>query len=495
MATFTRIADDERPTISVDPSAVLSKIEDNIYGGFTEHMGRCIYGGIYDPGNPLSDENGFRKDVIEAMKELNCPVVRYPGGNFVATYHWQDGVGPKEKRPARPELAWIGTESNEFGTDEFLKWCEVVGTEPYFCLNFGTGESLQQIATIKQQANSFQELLMKVKYWALGNEMWGPWQVGQMTKEDYAKKAYQWAKAIKLLDPSVELILCGETGYSTWDSYVIKECIKFDVHGLGGSTTASLIDQHSIHVYTASSDHYKNATAPRSAERAIEITAGLIDLARIENNVPPSVRRQKICFDEWNVWDPVRAPGEEGAEEKYNLSDALAVAVWLNVFIRQSKHMGMANIAQSVNVISPLMTTKDGILKQSTWWPLLLYSKYMRGSTIAVNLRGGEYLGDTQPAWIRGAIETPWLDVSAALDKDGVVNLAVVNIHQEKDYETELKGLTAGKEVEVHTVNGADVKVVNTAEKEEVLIEETKWNGEGLFTFPKHSFTLLRWKL
>jgi alpha-N-arabinofuranosidase len=139
MATFTRIADDERPTISVDPSAVLSTIDDNIYGGFTEHMGRCIYGGIYDPGNPLSDENGFRKDVIEAMKELNCPVVRYPGGNFVATYHWQDGIGPREKRPARPELAWIGTESNEFGTDEFLKWCEVVGTEPYLCLNFGTG--------------------------------------------------------------------------------------------------------------------------------------------------------------------------------------------------------------------------------------------------------------------------------------------------------------------------------------------------------------------
>ncbi|KAF5023733.1 hypothetical protein F66182_4207 [Fusarium sp. NRRL 66182] len=494
MATFTRISDDERPTISVDPSAVLSTIDDNIYGGFTEsnadtanaprHMGRCIYGGIYDPGNPLSDENGFRKDVIEAFKELKCPVVRYPGGNFVATYHWLDGVGPKEKRPARPELAWIGTETNEFGTDEFLKWCEVVGTEPYFALNFGTDQHTTPTSVVKTA----------VKYWALGNEMWGPWQVGQMTKEDYAKKAYQWAKAIKLLDPSVELILCGETGYSTWDSYVIKECIKFDLHGLGGSTTASLIDQHSIHIYTASSDHYKNATAPRSAERAIEITAGLIDLARIENGVPPTVRRQKICFDEWNVWDPVRAPGEEGAEEKYNLSDALAVAIWLNVFVRQAKHMGMANIAQSVNVISPLMTTKDGLLKQPTWWPLLLYSKYMRGSTIAVNVRGGEYQGETHPAWIRGTIETPWLDVSAAVDKDGIVNLAVVNIHEDKDFETELKGLTGGKEVEVHTVSGADVRVVNTAEKEEVGIKESKWDGEGLFTFPKHSFTLLRWK-
>lgn len=136
-----------------------------------------------------------------------------------------------------------------------------------------------------------------------------------MTKEDYAKKAYQWAKALKLLDPSIELILCGETGHGWWDAYVLKESVRFDLHGLGGSTTASLIDMHSIHIYTASSDHLKNVTAPRSAERAIQIAAGLIDLARIENGVPPAVRKQKICFDEWNVWDPVRAPGEQGAEE------------------------------------------------------------------------------------------------------------------------------------------------------------------------------------
>ncbi|KAI5458262.1 family 51 glycoside hydrolase [Mariannaea sp. PMI_226] len=505
MATFTKIPDDQQPSISIDPTAVISKIEDNIYGGFTEHMGRCIYGGIYDPGNPLSDENGFRKDVIEAFKDLNVPVVRYPGGNFVATYHWLDGVGPKENRPARPELAWIGTESNEFGTDEFMKWCEVVGTEPYLCLNFGTGtldEALGWLEYCNSDRNSYYANLRRkngrekpynVKYWALGNEVWGPWQVGQMTKEAYAHKAYQWAKALKLLDPSIELILCGETGYSTWDSYVIKECIKFDLHGLGGSTTASLIDMHSIHIYTASSDHLKNATAPRSAERAIQITAGLIDLARIENKVPHTVRRQKICFDEWNVWDPVRAPGEQGAEEKYTLSDALAVAVWLNVFVRQSQHMGMANIAQSVNVISPLMTSKDGIMKQPTWWPLLLFSKYMRGETIALNVRSGEYEGPTEPAWIRGTIETPWLDASAAL-KDGVVSLAVVNIHEEKDLETELRGI-AGKEVEVYSVSGDNVAVVNTEEKQEVGIKESKWNGEGPFTFPKHSLTLLRWKL
>lgn len=335
---------------------------------------------------------------------------------------------------------------------------------------------------------------VQVKYWALGNEMWGPWQVGQMTKEAYADKAYQWAKAMKLLDPSVILILCGETGYSTWDSYVLKECVKWDTHTLGGSTTASLIDMHSIHIYTASNDHLKNATAPRSAERAIEITGGLIDLVRIENKVPYTVPAPTICFDEWNVWDPVRAPGDIGAEEKYTLSDALAVGVWLNVFIRQAKYIGMANIAQSVNVISPLMTTKEGILKQTTWWPLLLFSKYMRGWTVAVNVRCGEYEGETEPSWIRGTIETPWLDVSATINEEGIVSMAVVNVSDSKDFSTKLEGVSSDS-VTVYTVTGDHPMVANTnGNEEEVVIKETKWDSKGEFTFPKHSVTMLRWK-
>lgn len=333
----------------------------------------------------------------------------------------------------------------------------------------------------------------QVKYWALGNEMWGPWQVGQMTKEAYADKAYQWAKAMKLLDPSIVLILCGETGYSSWDTYVLKECVKWSEHGLGGSTTASLIDMHSIHIYTAAQDHLMNATAPRSAERAIQITGGLIDLARIENKVPYTVPIPTICFDEWNVWDPKRAPGELGAEEKYSLSDAIAVSVWLNVFVRQSKYIGMANIAQSVNVISPLMTRKDGIDKQTTWWPLLLFSKYMRGWTVSVQVRCAEYEGPTEPSWIRGTIETPYLDVSAAIDDDGIVSLAVVNVHESKDISTQLEGLAAG-DIKVYSVTGDDPQVINTQNDEKVVIKESSWDGKGAFTFPKHSITMLRWK-
>ncbi|PGH27373.1 hypothetical protein AJ80_00851 [Polytolypa hystricis UAMH7299] len=504
MTSFTKIPDTEVPTISVHSSRRISPINPNIYSGFTEHMGRCIYGGIYDPGNPLSDENGFRKDVLEALKELDIPVVRYPGGNFVATYHWLDGVGPKDQRPARPELAWLGTETNEFGTDEFLQWCEALGTEPYFAFNFGTGtldEALGWVDYCNGTKNTYYANLRRkngreepynVKYWALGNEVWGPWQVEQMTKEAYAAKATQWAKALKLLDPSLILILCGQDGTSSWDYYTLKQCVQPRVSPLS-STQHTLIDMHSIHLYTASSSHLPNVTAPLAAERAIEITSSLIDLALVENGVPPDQPRPTICFDEWNVWDPLRAEGSKGAEETYTLSDALAVGVWLNVFIRKSKDVGMANIAQSVNVISPLMTTKDGITKQTTWWPLWLFSRFMRGWTIATHVSSGTYDGETQPKWIRGIKDTPWLDVSASVNEEGWVSLAVVNIHEDKDMEVKVEGVV-GNDVKVYTVTGKDVTVTNMKGEQAVSVQESVWDGQGLYTFPKHSLTLLRWK-
>jgi alpha-N-arabinofuranosidase len=303
-----------------------------------------------------------------------------------------------------------------------------------------------------------------------------------MTAEDYSKRASQWAKALKLLDPTLCLILCGETGHSTWDHAVLSSCIPF-------------IDMHSIHIYTSGSSHIPNAIAPLSAERAIQTAAALIDIARIEKGIPPSTPQTRICFDEWNVWDPARAPGEQGAEELYTLSDALAVAVWLNVFVRQSRWVGMANIAQTVNVISPLMTMPGGVVRQATWWPLLLFSRYMRGWTLAVHVRGGAYDGETRPAWLQGVLEqgASWLDVSASVNEEGVVSLVVVNVNDERDYEVELAGV--GSEVAVYTVTGSSVKSVNAAGKEEeVGVKETKWDGKGKFNFSRHSMTMLRWE-
>ncbi len=484
-------------------------------------MGRCIYGGIYDPGSPLADEQGFRTDVLEAMRELDVPVVRYPGGNFCATYHWQDGVGPREARPARPELAWLGTETNAFGTDEFMAWLDALGegrpgrVEPYLCLNMGTGTLDEALAWVeycngtrdtywanRRRANGHPEPY-RVRYWALGNEVWGPWQIEQTTKEEYARKAAQWAKALRLLDPDILLVLCGQNGNSDWDHHVLRECVDW-------------VDMHSIHVYTAHGDHVRNATAPLTAERAIQVAGGLVDLARIERAADvtgtaawltttgsvPSVTRPppRICFDEWNVWDPERAPGDRGAEEAYTLSDALAVAVWLNVFVRQSRYVGMANLAQSVNVISPLMTTPRGVVRQATWWPLWLFSRFMRGWAVAAHVRCPAYDGPTHPPWLQGALApaggAPWLDASASLADDGVASLAVVNIHETDDFRVDLRGVApvGGGHVTVYAVSGERLDDVNTEGSEKVRLSETKWEGGGSFTFPKHSFTMLRWK-
>ncbi|CAK7238543.1 hypothetical protein SEUCBS140593_010794 [Sporothrix eucalyptigena] len=519
MTTFTQIPDGEAPSIDVSLKRIVSDINPMMYGGFLEHMGRCIYGGVYDPDNKHSaiDENGFRTDVIDAFKELQIPVIRYPGGNFVATYHWEDGVGPRGQRPRRWDPAWKAEESNEFGTDEFMKFCEVVGTEPYLALNMGTGtldEALNWLEYCNSDRNTYYANLRRkngrekpynVKYWALGNETWGPWQVEEDTKENYAKRAKQWAKALKLADPRIELILCGKNGHDDWDRYVLQECVD-------------LVDMHSIHLYTYSHDFKENVTAPLSAERAIQITASLSELALINNptggwrsnDYSPPASPPKICFDEWNVYDDQQAPGDQGGEQAYNLSDALGVAVWLNVFIRQSKHIAMANIAQSVNVLGPLSTRKDGgpgLIRQTLWWPLLLFSKYMRGKTLNVHLRASTYNGSTFPSWIRKTTPTPWLDVSCAYDEvSGFVNLAVVNIDDTQDITVDLglqetlpAGLTTDKqqEVQVFTVGGGeiDVKTTNFDGVERVGVVESTWIAGPKYTFPKHSLTLLRWSV
>lgn len=473
-------------------------------------MGRCIYTGIYDPSNPnkdLIDSQGFRKDVLEAFKPLEIPVFRYPGGNFCATYHWQDGIGPVNERPSRPELAWGNVESNRFGTDEFMSWCKAAHTEPYLCLNFGTGTLDEAMAWVEycngtkdtyfanlRRKNGHEEP-HKVKYWALGNEMWGPWQINQMTQEAYAERAVQWAKALKLLDPSIQLILCGKEGATTWDYYTLKHCLQPAGMSDLGEERTPLIDMHSIHMYTASEDHYENVTAPLAAERAIEVCSGLIDLAIVENKIPPTQKRPTICFDEWNVWLPSRAPGSKGGEEEYTLSDALAVAVWLNVLVRKSKDVEMACIAQSVNVLSPLMTTEDGLIKQTTWWPYALFCMFMKGHTIAVHVACDVYDGPTKPEWVRALKETPWLDVSATIDDNGWVSVCVVNMHQTADLRTTVNG-AAGVKVKVYMITGSDPKITNMAGKEEVGIKESEWDAGqgGRFVFPKCSITMLRWR-
>ena len=394
-----------------------------------------------------------------------------------------------------------------------MQWCKIVGCEPYLCFNFGTGtldEALNWVEYCNgtkdthyanlRRANGHPEPY-NVKYWALGNEVWGPWQVLQDKAQSYADKAHQWAKALKLLDPNIELVLCGETGHSPWDNTVLQ-------------TAFPHIDMHSIHIYTAANGHLPNVTAPLAAEQSIKAASSLIDLAlithRLVGTVGPERKAPKICFDEWNVWSPARAPGEKGAEENYSLSDALAVGVWLNVFVRQADKLGMCNLAQNVNVISPLMTTKDGIRKQTTWWPLWLFSKYMRGVQLGVHLQCDVWQGpemgtqEGEEGWQRelgwlenlygqGGAGVPWLDISAVLSEDSYVNLAAVNISAEEDIEVHIAGCDGSQSVKVYVVNG-DGKDLLERGGESVHMKESTWDGKGKYKFPKHSLTLLRWK-
>jgi alpha-L-arabinofuranosidase len=353
--------------IAIDPGRSLGQVERGVFGGFVEHLGRCIYGGIYDEGSPLADERGFRKDVLGLLRELRVGVLRWPGGNFVSNYHWADGIGPKDERPRRPELAWGGEESNRFGTDEFLAYCAELGTEPYICLNMGTGTLEEALAWVeycngagdtawanRRRANG-REQPYRVKYWGLGNEMYGDWQVGALSAEEYVRTATRWARAIRMLDPQAKLVSCGMNGWNDWDRIVID--------GL-----APLTDLHSLHIYTGSDDYWTNVLQPHQAERAIEYTAALISRAAYGKKI---ARPPRISYDEWNVWFRT----DDGTlEERYNFSDALAVGTYLNIFIRHCRWVEMANLAQLVNAIAPIVTTPQTAATQPIYYPVLLHA-------------------------------------------------------------------------------------------------------------------------
>jgi alpha-L-arabinofuranosidase len=353
--------------VVVDPGRPLGSVDRNVFGGFVEHLGRCIYGGLYDEGSALSDDSGFRTDVLALLRELWMGVLRWPGGNFVSNYHWADGIGRLDSRPRRPELAWGGEESNRFGTDEFLAYCAELNTRPYICLNMGSGTLAEALAWIeycngagdtgwarRRRDNGHPEPY-RVRYWGLGNEMYGDWQVGAMSAEQYVREATRWASAIKMLDPQAKLVACGMNGWNDWDRIVID--------GM-----AALVDYHSLHIYTGSEDYWTNVLQPHQAERAIRYASTLLQRAAYNKKLtaPP-----KIAYDEWNVWYRQMT----GAlDERYTFADALAVGTYLNIFTRNCHWVQMANLAQMVNAIAPIVTTGETAAVQPIWYPFLLHA-------------------------------------------------------------------------------------------------------------------------
>jgi alpha-L-arabinofuranosidase len=454
--------------ITIGLDRVVARVDRRILGGFSEHLGRGIYGGLYDEGSPLADEQGFRKDVLDAVRRLRPPVLRWPGGNFVSGYHWTDGIGPKEHRPRRMELAWHAEESNHFGTDEFMAFCAAVGAEPYLCVNMGTGTMDEAQAWLeycngtgdtewanRRRANGH-DAPYGVRYWGLGNEMHGSWQIGQKSAEDYAKEARQWAKILIWTDPSIELVSCGEFGWTDWDEAVIPALAEF-------------VRWHSIHLYTGSEDYWSNVLAPHQAERAMRITAALIEKARYSQKISHPIH---VAYDEWNVWFRERE-GQAGLEERYNLADALAVATYLHAFVRYANVVKMANLAQLVNVIAPIVTNEHGIFLQSIYHPLRLFADHLGVSALDVHVQSERH--EVQEA----AEPDPWphtvadvgpfavLDAVATLSGTGrKLMLSVVNRSPDTDVTAEIRltGSFPSAQARVEELNASDWTVANSFE-------------------------------
>ncbi len=472
-------------TITLDLTRTIAPIDRNVFGGFAEHLGRCIYGGMYDPDSPQADENGFRKDVLDALRRLNMPVIRYPGGNFVSGYRWRDGVGPRDQRPARPELAWHTVETNQFGTDEFVQWCRKLGTEPYLAVNCGDGDmreardwveycnSTQDTALVNmRRQNGFAEP-HNVKYWGIGNEIDGPWQMGMKTPEEYARAFTEFGKVMKWVDPSIKLFASAT---SLWKNFVEYAQLLIE-------QAPELIDYMAIHWYVGNhNDNFEEYMAlSEFFEERLSAYEGLIRALRLDNRIERDI---PIAVDEWNVW--YRAHQPEMLEEIYNLEDALVVAMHFNAFFRHAHSVKMANIAQVVNVIAPVFTRPDGLFLQTIFHPFELYSQYA-GSTAL----DPHWTGDTFGGGLRV------LDVSATLEGNRVA-VFVVNRSRTEAQETEIRLVDGriGGTVDVSVVNGPDVKAVNSFDAPDTVTRRDSTlsadGGRFTVTFEPHSVTALR---
>ncbi len=458
-----------KATIHLDTHHHVGPIDRRIFGGFLEHLGRAVYEGIYDPGNPLSDEQGFRLDVLDVLRPLDMPVMRYPGGNFVSCYDWKDGIGPKKDRPVRPDYAWKSRETNQFGVDDFFDWCKVLGTEPMMAVNLGTlgtaaaGELVEYCNlpgktfwSDRRRANGHAEPY-EVKLWCLGNEMDGVWQAGHVPADVYAQRALQASIYMKGIDPAIQTIAAGSSGrsmttYMHWDRKVLEYCWE-------------QVEFISAHRY---SNNDRNDSPWFLAEgveidRVIEDYAGLLSYVR---GVKRSSKHVYLCFDEWNVWYKDRnGDGQWMAaphllEEIYNLEDALVCAQYLGSFIRHADVVKIAAIAQIVNVIAPVHTRPDGVLIQSTYHPMRLYSQHARG----VSLRAA-VTADTYKAGERG--DVPGIDVAASYDAvNRQIAVFVVNRHQAEPatVEVHLADLKIEQVIAVDQMGGGDVKAANSWE-------------------------------
>jgi len=484
----------DRYKIKIDAERIIGKVDPNIYGHFIEHLGRCIYGGIYEEGSSLSDERGFRKDVLEAVKNIKCPILRWPGGNFASNYHWEDGVGPKEKRPVRFDLAWGKEETNRFGTDEFIEYCRQVGAEPYICVNIGTGsldEAIHWLEYCNSTGNTYYAKLRaksghpepyRVKYWGIGNEIYGEWQVGHRSAKEYAKVLSEYARFMKVVDPTIKIIAVGADD-PEWDLEAIKTAGKY-------------IDYISNHQYLGSDDYYDTVASVYWIEKRLKILRSVIQIAQ------PLIKeeeRVKIALDEWNVW--YRGRSENDFEENYALKDGLFAAGVFITLHKLCRSVTMANLAQLVNVLGAIHTDKQNLYLTPIYRAFELFANHTGEIALDVFVNSETY--DIEAKALLGKRKfklsnVPYLDASATLSRSkNKLYIAAVNYHLEKDIECpiSIEGFSPKKEGKVYELNGPDVMAMNDFNNPEKIriVDKAIKNISSRFSyvFPAHSATVI----
>jgi alpha-N-arabinofuranosidase len=499
-----------KATVTAHREFEISDIDDRIYGAFLEHLGRAVYTGIYEPDHPTADANGMRGDVADLVRALDIPMVRYPGGNFVSAYNWEDGIGPKGDRPVRLDLAWHTSESNQVGIHEFADWCEAVGTDMMLAVNLGSrglDAARNFVEYVNHPGGSYWSDLRRkngrdepwnVKLWCLGNEMDGPWQVGHKSAEEYGHLANETAKAIRAFDKSLELVVCGSSHshmptYPQWEATVLEH-------------TYDQIDYISLHMYFANHDKKTSdfLALNKRLDDYIMTVSGVIDYVKAKRR---SKKQVYISFDEWNVWyhsmkqDRKILDGQGGwphapalLEDVYNFEDVLQVGCILNTFIRRADVVKIACIAQLVNVIAPIMTETGGrAWRQTIYYPLLLASLHGRGTALNLSLDCPSYSAAVSD-------DVPYLDISAVHNKQaGSVTFFMINRHGQESLSTSvaLDGFASASLIDHQVIRHDDLEAVNTAANPDNVVPKAgsgvKVEGGRLdITLPPYSYHVVR---
>ena len=469
-----------RAKMILDRAFQISRIDERIYGSFIEHLGRAVYGGIYQPGHPAADSCGFRQDVVQLVKELNVPIIRYPGGNFVSNFYWEDSVGPVEERPRRLELAWRSMEKNEIGVNEFSRWLKQVNSQMMMAVNLGT-RGISDACNLLEYCNypsgtRYSDLRIShgvkephnIKVWCLGNEMDGPWQIGHKTMEEYGRLAAETARAMKLIDPTIQLVSCGSSNremptFPDWEAVTL-------------SHTYDDVDFISLHQYYGNKANDSNDFLAQSDDMDdfIRTVIATCDYVRAKKR---SKKTMYLSFDEWNVWYHSTEADDDITENHpwqvappmlediYNFEDALLVGLMLITLMKHADRVKMACLAQLVNVIAPVMTdAAGGAWRQTIFYPFLHASRYGRGVALHPVLSGTKHATATHDEI------TDIESVAVWHEETGEVMIFAVNRNLEEDVELTVDVRSFGdcRLLEHIVLEHEDLKAVNSLTEEKV---------------------------